>query len=127
MAGLSHSQLESRYVNAAYARLRTFDKTVNFAASVYYANAGGQGQGTAYGNRRYEYVNAGTGTYSAADIPNRIGDNNLIVASDIQNFATNCISRTVNQIEGRVTNSSFDFRICHSSCHYSCHSSRGRR
>jgi hypothetical protein len=129
MAGLSHSQLESRYYNAAYARLRTFDKTVNVAATVYLGSSGtsGYAAGTGYGNTRFEYVNAGQGTYSTGDIPNRIGDNSLVVASDIQNFATNCISRTVNQIEGRITNRSFNFRICHSSCHYSCHGSRGRR
>ena len=127
MAGLSHAQLESRYLNAAYQQLRSFDKTITISATAYYNPSSGSGQGTASATTRFEYVNAATSTYSTGDIPNRIGDNLLVVASDIQNFATNCISRTVNQIEGRITNRSFDFRICHSSCHYSCHASRGRR
>jgi len=127
MAGESHGTLETRYYNNAYLRLRSFDKTINFNATCYYANTGGWGSATAYGNRRFEYVNAGQGTYSTADLPNNIGDNAKVFASEVQNFATNCISRTVNQIEGRLTNSYFDWRICHSSCHYSCHGSRGRR
>jgi len=127
MAGLSHAQLEARYYGNAYTRIRTFDKTINVAATVYYARYNGSGQGTAYGNRRYEYVNAGQGAFANTDIPNGVGDNLLIRAGDIQTFASNAISRTVNGIEGRITNSYFDFRICHSSCHYSCHGSRGRR
>jgi len=127
MAGLSHAQLESRYINSAYTKIRTFDKTINFNAQCYYANVSGWGQARAYGNRRYEYVNAPSNVYSTGDLPNNIGDNLQARAGDVQNFATNCISRTVNAIEGRLTNSSFDWRICHSSCHYSCHGSRGRR
>ena len=125
MAGQSHADLESRYFNAAYTKIRTFDKTINVAATAYYS--GGSGTGTAYGNRRYEYVNAPSNAFANGDLPNNVGDNLLIRAGDIQAFATNCISRTVDGIEGRITNQYFDFRICHSSCHYSCHASRGRR
>lgn len=127
MAGQTNSQLRTTYLANAYLRLRTFDKTINIAASAYFANVSGFGSGTAYGNVRFQYVNAGSGTYSTADLPSNIGDDLKVYASDIQNFATNALSRTVNTVENRIDNTYFDFRICHSSCHYSCHASRGRR
>ena len=128
MAGQTNSQLRATYLANAYLRLRTFDKTINVAAAVYLGRSGvGVTGGTAYGNTRFQYVNAGSGTYSTADMSANIGDNAKVFASDVQNFATNAISRTVNTVERRIDNVYFDFRICHASCHYSCHSSRGRR
>lgn len=128
MAGQTNAQLRSTYLANAYLKLRTFDKTINIAAAVYLGRSGvGVTGGTAYGNARFQYVNAGSGTYSTADLPSNIGDDLKVYASDIQNFATNALSRTVNTVENRLDNLYFDFRICHASCHYSCHGSRGRR
>lgn len=108
------------FTEQAGSQLRTFDKTVNFNATVYYA---GPGQGTAYGNARYEYVNAANTLYNGQVYPN----NTLVDPTQLVDQALSAIQRTCDLIEGQLRDSSFDFRICHSSCHYSCHASRGRR
>lgn len=48
----------------------------------------------------------------------------LIDASDLDNFVTSISQKVTSQSNVRVTFSEY---YCHSSCHNSCHSSRGRR
>jgi len=120
MGNMTRASARDYFTGNAGAQLRGFDKTVNFAATAYYA---GPSQGTAYGNRRYEYVNANNTLYNGQVYPN----NTLVDPTQLVDQALSAIQRTCDLIEGRIGNSSFDFRICHSSCHYSCHASRGRR
>jgi expansin (peptidoglycan-binding protein) len=124
MGNMTRASARDYFRGNAGAQLRGFDKTVNVSATVYVnQNYGGYNQGTAYGNRRYEYVNASNQVYNSQVYPNTT----LIDATHLIDQALNAIQRTCDLIEGRLTDQYFDFRICHASCHYSCHGSRGRR
>lgn len=121
---MTRASARDYFTGNAGAQLRGFDKTVNFSATVYVAaNYNTGASGTAYGNRRYEYVNAPNSDYNGNVYPNTT----QVDATQLVDQALNAIQRTVDLIEGRIGNTYFDWRICHASCHYSCHGSRGRR
>jgi len=121
---MTRASARDYFTGNAGAQLRGFDKTINFAATVYVTgNVDGGRAGTAYGNRRYEYVNAPNSDYNGNVYPNTT----QVDATQLIDQALDAIQRTCDLIEGRISNSYFDWRICHASCHYSCHGSRGRR
>jgi len=124
MGNMTRASARDYFTGNAGAQLRGFDKTINFAATVYVTgNVDGGRAGTAYGNRRYEYVNAPNSDYNGNVYPNTT----QVDATQLIDQALDAIQRTCDLIEGRISNSYFDWRICHASCHYSCHGSRGRR
>ena len=111
------------FSDRAGAQLRGFDKSITISATVYLTGNVANGTGTASGTARFEYVNAANSEYHGNVRPTTT----LVDATHMIDQAINAIRRTVDLIEGRIGNRSFDFRICHNSCHYSCHASRGRR
>lgn len=124
MGNMTRASARNYFRDRAGAQLRGFDKTVNVRATVYYAgNTASYNSTNAYGNRRYEYVNANSTLYDGNVYPNTT----LVDATQLIDQALSAIQRTCDLIEGRLTNQYFDFRVCHGSCHYSCHGSRGRR
>jgi len=56
-----------------------------------------------------------------------INSGNIIYAQDIVDTLEDLTRRTVDLIEGRMSNRTINAYYCHASCHSSCHSSRGRR
>lgn len=124
MGNMTRASARDYFTGRAGAQLRGFDRTINVAATVYTnQNYGGYNAGTAYGNTRFEYVNAPDSDYNSQVYPNTT----IVDAQHMVDQALNAIQRTVDLIEGRLTNRYFNFQICHTSCHYSCHGSRGRR
>ena len=76
--------------------------------------------------QRFEYTGAADSLYNNY-IDAGVSSGSIITAQDIVDTLEDVVQRTVDLIEGRITNRSMDVRICHTSCHTSCHSSRGRR
>ena len=108
-------------------QLRTFDITVGI-----YVNAYVRGTGiTSYARgqwhyHRFEYVNASNGVYNNY-VDGGINAGNIIYPIDIIDTLEDLTRRTVDLIEGRMSNRTINAYYCHASCHSSCHSSRGRR
>lgn len=76
--------------------------------------------------QRFEYTGAADSLYNNY-IDGGVSSGSVITAQDIVDTLEDVVQRTVDLIEGRITNRSMNVRICHVSCHTSCHSSRGRR
>ena len=109
-------------------QLRTFDKTVGIYVNAYvYANGGqsSYSRGQWY-YHRFEYVNANNNTYNNY-VDGTINTGNVMYPIDIVDTLEDLTRRTVDVIEGRLSNRTIDAYYCHASCHSSCHSSRGRR
>tara|TARA_B110000902_G_scaffold208335_2_gene237710 strand:- start:969 stop:1352 length:384 start_codon:yes stop_codon:yes gene_type:complete len=110
------------------AQLRTFDKTVTFTINAYTRATAGVASVTTGANytQRFEYVNANNTLYNNyVDVG--ISQNYIIYPQDIVDTLEDLTRRTVDLIEGRISNRTTNAYFCHSSCHTSCHSSRGRR
>jgi len=109
-------------------QLRTFDKTAGFYINAYvYANGGASSYTSGQWHyTRFEYVNASYSVYSNY-LNSGIYTGNLIYSSQVQASITSIVRRTVDLIEGRMSNRTINAYYCHASCHSSCHSSRGRR
>jgi len=110
------------------AQLRTFDKTMRWTLNVYRRATQGQwsSTGTTYAYSRFEYVNASNSIYNNY-VDGGITGGNLMYAQDIVDTLEDLVRRTVDVIEGRISNRSVNAYLCHNSCHQSCHGSRGRR
>lgn len=109
-------------------QLRTFDRTVGIYVNAYvYANGGqsSYSRGQWY-YHRYEYVNANNNTYNNY-VDGGINAGNIMYPIDIVDTLEDLTRRTVDVIEGRLSNRTINAYYCHASCHSSCHSSRGRR
>ena len=109
-------------------QLRTFDRTVGIYVNAYvYAN-GGQSSYTRgqWHYHRFEYVNANYYVYNNY-VDGGINSGNIIYGQDIVDTLGQLTRRTVDLIEGRMSNRTINAYYCHASCHSSCHSSRGRR
>lgn len=123
----SYASLNSSTQTQCGRQLRTFDKSVG-----YYINAYVLGTGVTSYSRgqwhyaRYEYVNAPNSSYNNY-LDSSLYTGQLIRSSDVQNSISSIVRRTVDLIEGRISNRTINAYYCHASCHSSCHSSRGRR
>ena len=123
----TYASLNSSTQSQCGAQLRTFDKTV-----CYYINSYVRGTGVTSYTRgqwhytRYEYVNASNSVYSNY-LDSSLYTGQLIRSSDVQNSITSIVRRTVDVIEGRLSNGTINAYYCHASCHSTCQSSRGRR
>lgn len=108
-------------------QLRTFDRNVGI-----YVNAYVNGTGvTSYSRgqwhyHRFEFVNANYYVYNNY-VDGGINSGQIIYAQDIVDTLEDLTRRTVDLIEGRMSNRTINAYYCHASCHSSCHSSRGRR
>jgi hypothetical protein len=109
-------------------QLRTFDKNAGIYVNAY-VNAGGGNNSYTRGQwyyHRFEYVNANNNTYNNY-VDGGINSGQIIYPQDIVDTLEDLVRRTVDVIEGRMSNRTINAYYCHSSCHSSCHTSRGRR
>jgi len=109
-------------------QLRTFDRTVQWRVNAYVRATSGATSYTTGANyyHRFEYVNASNSIYNNY-VDGGINSGNIIYPQDIVDTMEDLTRRTVDVIEGRITNRTTNAYYCHASCHSSCHSSRGRR
>jgi len=123
----SYATLNSNMQTQCGRQLRTFDRTMLLRVNVYVRGTGVTSY-TSGGNyyHRFEYVNASYSVYSNY-LYSRIYTGQLIYDQDVQSSITSVVRRTVDLIEGRMSNRTVNAYLCHASCHSSCHSSRGRR
>jgi hypothetical protein len=123
----TYAQINSAMQSQGGAQLRTFDKSVGYYINAY-VNGTGVGSYTRgqWYYQRYEYVNAGNSVYNNY-IDNGIYTGNIIRQQDVIDSINSVVRRTVDLIEGRISNRTINAYYCHASCHTSCHSSRGRR
>ena len=123
----TYAQLNTNVRNQCVSQLRTFDKTIQWTVQATVQN--GQ-SGTTRRDQalyhRFEYVNANSNVYNNY-LDSGIYSGNIINDNDVIDSITSIVRRTVDLIEGRITNRSSTFSMCHASCHTSCHTSRGRR
>jgi hypothetical protein len=123
----TYAQLNTNVRNQCVSQLRTFDKTIQWTVQATVQN--GQ-SGTTRRDQalyhRFEYVNANSNVYNNY-LDSGIYSGNIINDNDVIDSITRIVRRTVDLIEGRITNRSSTFSMCHASCHTSCHTSRGRR
>jgi hypothetical protein len=124
----TYASLNSSTQSYCGRQLRTFDKTVGYYINSYVRGTPPQ---TSYSRgqwhyTRYEYVNASNSVYSNY-LDSSLYTGQLIRSSDVQNSISSIVRRTVDLIEGRISNRTINAYYCHASCHTSCHSSRGRR
>ena len=134
----TYAQLNSSLQSKAGSQLRTFDKTINVAVTAYIRVYGTDNiwgavmpaqngpQSSANYSHRFEYVNASNSLYNNY-LDNRIYTGSIIYSQDVIDSINGTMQRTVDQIEGRISNRSISALLCHNSCHSSCHTSRGRR
>jgi hypothetical protein len=110
------------------AQLRTFDKTITLSVTANIPGTSGATGYTRYGsnNQRFEYVNANNNLYNNY-VDGGINSGIVMNPQDVVDTLEDLVRRTVDLIEGRLSNRSFTQYYCHSSCHSSCHTSRGRR
>ena len=108
-------------------QLRTFDRTVGIYVNAYVngtcVTSYSRGQ---WHYHRFEFVNANYYVYNNY-VDGGINSGNIIYAQDIVDTLEDLTRRTVDLIEGRMSNRTINAYYCHASCHSSCHSSRGRR
>ena len=124
----TYATLNSNMQTQCGRQLRTFDKTMTHTVRVYvYADAGSTSYTSsgAY-SHRFQYVNASYSVYSNY-LDNRVYTGQIIYQQDVIDSITRVVRRTVDLLEGRLSNRTINAYVCHSSCHTSCHSSRGRR
>ena len=109
-------------------QLRSFDKTEGIYVNAYVNAGGGQTSYTTgqWHYHRFEYVNASNGVYNNY-VDGGINSGQIIYPQDIVDTLEDLVRRTVDLIEGRMSNRTINAYYCHASCHSSCHSSRGRR
>lgn len=137
---INASDINSYVQSAGGPQLRTFDKTITVTTNVYRqatnTPVGGSqnsstssGTGSASTNHRFEYTGANNNVYNNYydNGSGQIVAGEIIDPQDIVDTMEDIVRRTVDLIEGRLTNRSQSHLICHNSCHSSCHSSRGRR
>ena len=134
----TYAQLNSSMQVQAGRQLRTFDRTVTFTITAYirvwgFDNTFGGAMGiqngptgTANYYQRFEYVGAPDSLYSNY-LDGGVYTGNIIYAQDVIDSISSVLVRTINLLEGRISNRSVSALICHASCHSSCHTSRGRR
>ena len=109
-------------------QLRSFDKNAGIYVNAYVqasAPASSYTSGQWY-YHRFEYVNAANSVYNNY-IDGGINSGQIMYAQDIVDTLEDLVRRTVDLIEGRMTDRTINAYYCHASCHSSCHSSRGRR
>jgi len=109
-------------------QLRTFDRTVGIYVNAYVrassaATSYTRGQ---WHYHRFEYVNANYYVYDNY-VDGGINSGNIIYGQDIVDTLEDITRRTVDLIEGRMSNRTINAYYCHASCHTICHISRGRR
>jgi len=124
----TYSTLNNNLQSQAAVQLRTFDRTIYFRVYAYVRGTGGSWSYTTSGlyYQRFEYVNAPTSIYNNY-LNSGIYTGNIIYSSHVIGSISSVVRRTVDLIEGRISNRSISALYCHASCHYSCHGSRGRR
>jgi hypothetical protein len=134
----TYAQLNTNMQAQAGQQLRTFDRTVAFTVTAYIrvygtdnifggvmaAQNGPTGSSTYF--QRFEYVNAWSGLYSGY-LDSGIASGNVIYSQDVIDSISSIMNRTIDLLEGQISNRSISALICHASCHGSCHTSRGRR
>ena len=134
---MSRTDVNSWVQTYGGAQLRTFDKTIAVRVNAYVRGTIGN-----YGNRyhprwssyttganyyhRFEYVGAPDSIYNNY-VDSGITTGNIIYPQDIVDTLEDITRRTVDVIEGRLSNRYISALYCHASCHSSCHGSRGRR
>ena len=124
----TYQQLNSATQSQCGQQLRTFDRTASFYINAYVRGTGGSWSyttGTWHG-QRFEYVGAPNSVYNNY-LDSGIYTGNIIRSQDVIDSISNVVRRTVDLIEGRMSNRTINAYYCHASCHSSCHSSRGRR
>ena len=138
----TYAQNNSSLQSQAGGQLRTFDKTVNFNVTAYILESPGGVNlypgGTAYPSgftgaqatqaigERFEYTGAANSLYNNY-LNGNIYTGSRMYSQHVINSITDTMQRTVDQIEGRITNRTINGVLCHTSSHSSCHTSRGRR
>ena len=124
----TYSQLNSSMQSQAGSQLRTFDKTILLSVNTYRRATQGQwsSTGTHYSYHRFEYVNAAYSLYNNY-LDSGIYTGGIIRSADVTDSITSLVRRTVDLIEGRISDRTVNAYLCHNSCHQSCHGSRGRR
>ena len=123
----TYATLNNNLQTQCGSQLRTFDKSVGYFINAY-VNGTGVGSYTRgqWYYQRYEYVNASNGVYNNY-LDSRIYTGQIIYQQDVIDSITSVVRRTVDLIEGRITDVTINAYYCHASCHSSCHTSRGRR
>ena len=134
----SYADLNTSMRSKGQAAIRSFDKTILVRVNSY---VNMYGWDSAYGARmripthntawgdyyhRFEFVNANDShlnNYLHSDIYT----GQTIYDEHVTTSIYDCVKRCMDVIEGRITDRSISFTVCHQSCHSSCHTSRGRR
>lgn len=142
---ISPDDINGYVQSAGGPQLRTFDKTITVTTNVYrqatntpnnigltngtYNASTSSGTGSASTNHRFEYTGANNNVYNGVydSTAGNIVAGELVDPQDIVDTMEDIVRKTVDLIEGRLTNRSQSHLICHNSCHNSCHTSRGRR
>ena len=135
----SYATLNSNAQTQCGRQLRTFDKTMTLTVQTYTRGQWTGPAGYVYPRQgtdsvaisrnythRFEYTNASYSVYNGY-LDGGIYSGQLIHDDDVYNTISRVVRRTVDLIEGRMTQRNVSALVCHSSCHNSCHSSRGRR
>lgn len=123
----SYSSLNSTTQAYCGRQLRTFNWGVSIYVRAYVRGTGVTSYtSTVRHSHRFEYTNASNSLYNNY-LDSGIYTGNIIRASQVQNSISRIVRRTVDLIEGRMSNRTINAYYCHASCHSSCHSSRGRR
>jgi hypothetical protein len=135
---MSRADVNSWVQTYGGAQLRTFDRTITVRVNAYvqatigpFSGNGGRPTWQSYTTganytHRFEYVGAPNSVYNNY-VDGGINTGNIIYPQDIVDTLEDLTRRTVDLIEGRMSNRSISALYCHASCHSSCHSSRGRR
>ena len=138
MGNMTRDSVDSYVQTYAGAQLRGFDKTITFTVTAYIRvygtdNVNGGAMASQNGptssgnyNQRFEYTGANNTLFDNY-IDGGISAGSRVYAQDIVDTLEDAVRRTVDLIEGRITNRSISALFCHNSCHSSCHTSRGRR
>lgn len=121
------AQVNSALQTQCGRQLRTFDRGMNMRVNVYVRGTGVNSY-TAGANyyHRFEYVNAPNSIYNNY-MNQRIYTGQIIYDQDVIDSINRVVRRTVDVLEGRLSNRTVNAYLCHASCHSSCHTSRGRR
>lgn len=127
MANQTYAQLNSAVQSQCGAQLRTFSKTVTFSTTVYRQGTNYANSGTATHTNNVTFSDTSGPDDNYNNDLDTIATGVLIRSQDVIDSFANAVRGTVDRIEGRITNQSYNAYLCHSSCHQSCHTSRGRR
>ena len=138
MGNMTRDSLDSYIQTYSGAQLRTFDKTITTTTTAYINVYGADSvsgalipiedgpTSTQTNTHRFEYTGAADSLYDNY-IDSGVAAGQIVYAQDIVDTLEDAVRRTVDLIEGRITDRAFSTLLCHSSCHASCHTSRGRR